>query len=647
MPNAACPRCKKPLSILLTEPNSMVQCPSCHSIFGTNEAVQKGASNSTTEGAFAATPVAAPARTVDAPKISRHIALPIPLKFRVANDPQNVWSGEIDADLASDGLELIKIADGEDAVVPFDSEVRHGGGADIAVHCDGVTVTLTLITPGVDQVRMARELAAFLRGNRSRFDSGDYRLPRTLFILATLPLALPVVAGVAMFILAEHPPTDIRPIIYWCLPSVALALVLYWYARSGMPSVKSRVQIGLLLTTLVTVIPGAYLAWRYVDPFLFFPGPPLIDDKQWVEFVCPQKEFRVDFPGQATVKEGPMPGIRPRVGKIQAVELGHSAYLVSYYDFGPLDAIPDGDRVFEEVRDTFLQRIPGTTVSKEHDINFAGFLCREITLAEPKRGNRIARVFLTEGRIYTLAVGGRHYDSDSPNVKRFFESFHLTQLPIPPAKDFKGLIGYWSFDDGDDDHVPDLSANGNHALNRGAKRTYGIRGKALKFDGKSHVELPAVPQLNFGKHDPFTIAGWFRASGAMPSQTMNSSIVSFHNEGSPARAVEIAVDFGDLLANAGTEEPVRQNWNDALRSERNCADNRWHHFAVSCQPEGSLTLYRDGIKADSKPRQVDKLVAPSLKLGQGFTGMLDEISVFNRVLADNEIAELAGKNLVE
>ncbi|HRR96284.1 MAG TPA: hypothetical protein P5150_06095 [Candidatus Ratteibacteria bacterium] len=47
----------------------------------------------------------------------------------------------------------------------------------------------------------------------------------------------------------------------------------------------------------------------------------------------------------------------------------------------------------------------------------------------------------------------------------------------------KGLVAYWSFDEGSGDIVKDNSSNGNNGKINGAKWVEGVRGYGLEFDG--------------------------------------------------------------------------------------------------------------------------------------------------------------------
>ncbi|MCD6165610.1 hypothetical protein J7K19_02730, partial [bacterium] len=82
---------------------------------------------------------------------------------------------------------------------------------------------------------------------------------------------------------------------------------------------------------------------------------------------------------------------------------------------------------------------------------------------------------------------------------------------IPEDTFTRGLVAYWSFDEGTGNIAYDISGNGNNCTIYGAKWTKGKYGSALQFDGvDDYVEVPHSVSLNIT--DAITIEAWINTS---------------------------------------------------------------------------------------------------------------------------------------
>ena len=79
---------------------------------------------------------------------------------------------------------------------------------------------------------------------------------------------------------------------------------------------------------------------------------------------------------------------------------------------------------------------------------------------------------------------------------------------IPEDTMTRGLVGYWSFDEGDGTVARDASGNNNHGtLTNGPQWAQGKNGTALQFDGKNdNVERRNGSSLNIT--DSITLEAW-------------------------------------------------------------------------------------------------------------------------------------------
>jgi hypothetical protein len=98
--------------------------------------------------------------------------------------------------------------------------------------------------------------------------------------------------------------------------------------------------------------------------------------------------------------------------------------------------------------------------------------------------------------------------------------------PPPPA----GLVGHWTFDDGQGASAADASPRGHHGAVSGAAWTQGRFGGGLRFDGdNSYVELPSTPTLDGLQNGDYTLSAWFKPetlpSGKDPQNDAHYGIV--------------------------------------------------------------------------------------------------------------------------
>lgn len=194
-----------------------------------------------------------------------------------------------------------------------------------------------------------------------------------------------------------------------------------------------------------------------------------------------------------------------------------------------------------------------------------------------------------------------------------------------------GLIAHLTMDGLVMEHVA-----GTPARNNGAQPTtdrQGREGGALLFDGKSYLELDL--DINPAKRPQLTIAAWVRADSDQPIQQVAS-----HDNGGYDRSLNIDYRGGgrgwSAFAGSGAVlgvKPVRVG--------------EWVFVAgVWDQSARTLRLHVDGDvfeKSGSSGNGTANLrIGMNPGYGEYFKGAMDELWVFDRALAPNEIAALRG-----
>ncbi|MCX5353504.1 sialidase family protein [Streptomyces mirabilis] len=177
----------------------------------------------------------------------------------------------------------------------------------------------------------------------------------------------------------------------------------------------------------------------------------------------------------------------------------------------------------------------------------------------------------------------------------------------------------------------------------GARGTAGVRGGALEFDGVDDaVRLPYQDRLPLGTKD-FTASLWFRytaTGGEQPLLWMGgigTTQPQVWMRAEPASHRITAL----ITTRSGAAAPTSAS----VRTASAYNDGQWHHLALR-RGGGLLTLSVDGtaVVAADVPGSVSRNSPFGVHVGQRmdsrayFTGAIDEVRVYDRVLSDDELS---------
>lgn len=177
----------------------------------------------------------------------------------------------------------------------------------------------------------------------------------------------------------------------------------------------------------------------------------------------------------------------------------------------------------------------------------------------------------------------------------------------------------------------------------GARETAGVRGGALEFDcADDAVRLPYQDRLPLGTKD-FTASLWFRytaTGGEQPLLWMGgigTTQPQVWMRAEPASHRITAL----ITTRSGAAAPTSAS----VRTASAYNDGQWHHLALR-RGGGLLTLSVDGtaVVAADVPGSVSRNSPFGVHVGQRmdsrayFTGAIDEVRVFDRVLSDDELS---------
>ncbi|MBD3183429.1 hypothetical protein GF312_14115 [Candidatus Poribacteria bacterium] len=233
-------------------------------------------------------------------------------------------------------------------------------------------------------------------------------------------------------------------------------------------------------------------------------------------------------------------------------------------------------------------------------------------------------------------------------IRLFILLIFTLSASIVYAIDANSIVGVWTLDEGQGDDVMDSSGNENHGENSGAQWVDGVSSTALEFDGVSHVNIPASDTTD-DIEDGFTYMLWVMPTGTPPNANTRIIERDWHN---PTIQIGATDFYGSIAVNA---DQANTNVRGGL-----WAMNEWSFVALTYDGE-SLRLYVDGEMVGEKEvgtpdAQSNNAPAPYQNAiwlgawkapGWDFTGVIDEVAIFNVALSDDEIVSIMNNGISE
>ena len=195
---------------------------------------------------------------------------------------------------------------------------------------------------------------------------------------------------------------------------------------------------------------------------------------------------------------------------------------------------------------------------------------------------------------------------------------------LPPSPIFDPLI-YLPFNGNTDDQSGNkrpITQTGNGLFTLG-----GMSGRmGLTFDGHTYL---TTPKLNVGSN--YTFAAWVKIAKNESGKIVSSpDVLSFE------------LDDGDAWGNLVFGIHGLSGYE---ASKTNLAPDTWHHIALTMGDSGTLYIFVDGISVTGKSgyRFGISQIETKFNIGEGFTGTMDSVSIYDRALTGEQIATLAAQ----
>ncbi len=169
-----------------------------------------------------------------------------------------------------------------------------------------------------------------------------------------------------------------------------------------------------------------------------------------------------------------------------------------------------------------------------------------------------------------------------------------------------------------DGNPKDATAYANHAASFSGKLGLpAVVGSGAHFGEGGGMKIAKSPSLNFAKG--FTFSAWVRLNQA----TGNAHLFSWDDRG---QSLVVGIDGTKAYCSlaSGKGQSAMTPKTAALTPKR------WHHLAVTVDPEKQVTLYLDGNEAASaKFKGAVPEPSSDIVIGAAFTGDLDEVQLSN------------------
>jgi len=207
-----------------------------------------------------------------------------------------------------------------------------------------------------------------------------------------------------------------------------------------------------------------------------------------------------------------------------------------------------------------------------------------------------------------------------------------------------GLVAHWTFDEGTGTTITDHSGNGHSGVLVGGTWIGGQFGSALHFELGDGVSVPNFPQAS----GSMSVSLWVRPPAGdfgTPFLTLISTEIVYTG----GWEMNVRLTPGSTYYGFGYPRGSYQYDTTYEHFDCSCVEvNQWMHLVATVDSQAEeIDFYSNGnfqghssIANPLKPGSPTLYIARWSESDRLFTGDLDDITVYNRVLAPAEVAAL-------
>jgi hypothetical protein len=196
-----------------------------------------------------------------------------------------------------------------------------------------------------------------------------------------------------------------------------------------------------------------------------------------------------------------------------------------------------------------------------------------------------------------------------------------------------GLVSYWNFDDGSADD----SAGGNTGEMIGAPASVaGKIGNGFQFNGTSdNIRIPSL-DISPAMYPTITLMAWIYPTSDGAGGQASRRFVFGHDDG--------GWDRGLLMQSANWRLGTGNDGTDYWDTGATVDVNEWQHVTI-VYSEDDILFYKDGVEHSyGSPGDIGSgnpflLIGTHPSQARFFQGIIDEASVYSRVLSEAEIRQ--------
>jgi len=211
----------------------------------------------------------------------------------------------------------------------------------------------------------------------------------------------------------------------------------------------------------------------------------------------------------------------------------------------------------------------------------------------------------------------------------------------------EGLYGLWPMNDVHGNIAHDIAFGRNGEVH--ATWQVSRDGKAVAFDGDDYLKIPTGSMV-FDSQDNFTVEFWFKT----PTPTKETCMLS-NGKGDGT----LNKHSWSIVANGSNNIVIRNNGISLSIEAGNYLDNDWHHFSMTMNRLGYLTIMLDGKVVETETNRLfsgfgaSKLVVGAKWYGLSmtdhyesfFTGTIDELRIWNSCRTHDQIERFMNYSL--